>query len=985
MAFESESITTTFSRNRHRDAPLFPVSTPPLHHTVTMATAEAETSVEMIVDIPASARHGASAAAATSSNSHEISQWLKGVLLFGECTKCICPFVDDVMRRLLRMVVEEIKSTVVDHFGSCRQTDWDCNTDVHASNPHFTDIGPLALKVASMDCDGIIMADTMHYLKAGTMIACGLQNVPSALFAEADNPSSGDSEADSLFIYSAQTDHRPHMPAPFIILHQIELDPMRQLLTPFRVVPLMSMGTITLPSGWGVYLDPQSNEASYLHRATNRMQVSAPYVHDPPATKTLYVVLCKSCPGRTKRLVDSHERGIFEPIRGQAGRENFAFWSLELVGGSWIETKHGFKEGTIISFCGSSEFDEGFRYVVKQSTDFSFCVDGPIVRPQHFFDAACPVSPHRTFLEKSLSVFAGLSCMTRDAPSLLPFCVVRRSPVGRIRDTARKYHSRGEKAQIEWSGIRAHLLSSHHGEFCKLFCGRTKRDFLFFEEGKTENSEQFFNMIDMCKAFHGNSNGLDRYCDIFCSLYEECSELQMPAEARIVAQSLIELKQAASSMRSFRNQMAHELLKAFTLDVYNDFERCVQTCIRIVCHISKLTKNDQACAAAENAQVHADRLKHRDFARDRLSESEASAAVQLGLDKNLLKELLVCFDPKPCFSAFFGDVMSGFPVSFDLDSSFIQAFQLAKFTNLNCHITSTSGVSIRAEVTAHGIVTFQITFDSSLSRMLLSNYGVKELCLSFPDGQILAKLAVEIVPEDAIRPPESVEVYNGLLQNSPVPGIISMLVKFPDGNTVVCSGNYNSLSIPEFKLPGFYELTFKALGFDDYGLKCVHYKNLKNSVSLKRVLMTHPIVSGQFRVVLSWAKQPRDLDLYCTTRNSSTSQNHTISFRCKNVDDQLGCGVKLDVDVTAGNGPETITVTSQPGQAYVFYVHNFSNEALLSSSNACLRIVGVESLSEPIMVPPSCCHQDQRYWEVFRLINGQSIVVNKLVKDEPKL
>jgi hypothetical protein len=861
------------------------------------------------------------------------------------------------MRRLLNMVVEEIKSAVATDFGSCRQTDWDCSTDVHASNPHFTDNGPLALKVASMDCDGIILAETMHYLKAGTMTVCGLQNVPATLFVEGDNPSSGDSEADCLCIYSVQTDHRQYMPAPFIILHQIKLDPMRQLLTPFRCVPSVSLGTITLPSGWGVYLDPQSNETSYLHRETGRMQVSAPYAYDPPATKTLYVVLCNSCPGRTKRLVDSHERGTFEPIRGQASREKFAFWSLELVGGSWIETKHGMKEGTIISFCGSSEFDENFRYVVKESTDFSFCIDGPIVCPRFFFDAVCS---------------------TRDAPSQLPFCVVRRSPVGRIRDTSRKYHLRGEKSQLDWSGIRAHLLSSHHGEFCKLFCSKTKRDSLFFEKGNTENSEQLFNMIEHCKAFHGNSNGLN----VYCSLYADCSELQMPAEARIVAQLLSELKQAASSMRLYRNAMAHNLLKAFTRDVQHEFERCVQTCIRIIFSLSKLTKNDELGAAAESAKAYSDSLKDRNFSIDKLTAEEMRAAGNLGVDIKELEQVLVCFD---CFSASFVNVMSGFPVSFNLDSSFIQAVRLGGFTILKCHITNTSGVSIRAEVTARGSVTFEITFDSSLSRMLLSNYGVKELRLSFPDDRILAKLDVEIVPEDGIRPPESVEVYNGLLQDSPVPGIISMLVKFPDGNTVVCSGNYNNLSIPEFELPGFYELTFKAAGFDDYVLKCVHYKNLKNSVSLKRVLMTHPIVSGQFRVVLSWAKQPRDLDLYCTTRHSSTSQNHTISFRCKNGDDQLCCGVKLDVDVTTGDGPETITVTSQPGRAYVFYVHNFSNEVLFSSSKACLRIVGVDSLSEPIMVPPSCCHQDQRYWEVFRLINGHATVVNKLVKDEPRI
>jgi hypothetical protein len=54
---------------------------------------------------------------------------------------------------------------------------------------------------------------------------------------------------------------------------------------------------------------------------------------------------------------------------------------------------------------------------------------------------------------------------------------------------------------VHWSGIRAHRLSSHHGEFCKLFCSQTSREVDFFSEDGARNSEQLLNMIGMCTSF----------------------------------------------------------------------------------------------------------------------------------------------------------------------------------------------------------------------------------------------------------------------------------------------------------------------------------------------------------------------------------------------------------------------------------------------------------------------------------------------------
>ncbi len=54
---------------------------------------------------------------------------------------------------------------------------------------------------------------------------------------------------------------------------------------------------------------------------------------------------------------------------------------------------------------------------------------------------------------------------------------------------------------MHWSGIRARHLSSHHGEFCKLFCSHTSREVDFFSDDSARSGEQLLNMIGMCTAF----------------------------------------------------------------------------------------------------------------------------------------------------------------------------------------------------------------------------------------------------------------------------------------------------------------------------------------------------------------------------------------------------------------------------------------------------------------------------------------------------
>ena len=75
----------------------------------------------------------------------------------------------------------------------------------------------------------------------------------------------------------------------------------------------------------------------------------------------------------------------------------------------------------------------------------------------------------------------------------------------------------------------------------------------------------------------------------------------------------------------------------------------------------------------------------------------------------------------------------------------------------------------------------------------------------------------------------------------------------------------------------------------------------------------------------------------------------------------------LDIDVTNGFGPETITIQRLlPGQ-YTYAVHNFSNEAPLSSSGAQVQVFSSTGLVSTFTVPAG----SGRWWTVFTL-NGST-------------
>jgi hypothetical protein len=440
--------------------------------------------------------------------------WLKACFILDICMKSARPFVGVIMQKFHERVMEEVKHAIEADLGRCEDIDWDCSRFCQENDSKFTEIGPVILSIRSFDVNGSVKTSAPHFLKPGTCQLCRLKNIPLDLFREDDvlstslslynrpNPVTPDDKKEKGEYSAAAATKKVSDDAEdshaLVILQQFTFDEALPILIPFR--------------------------ATRCFPAEPALQFA--------------VVLCSSHPGYTKILAHSKMEAPKSHLPTA-----FAFWTMKPRGSEFEETKHSFKEGTVLSF---ESFDgsvlpqlgpRGSLFIVTDATPFSFRV-----RPM-----LCPKS---SFTEESPTIGDD------------SFVLIRRSPVARVRDVAQLYHKNAEKAKICWPSIRASRLSSSHGEFCKMFCSQTSRDLDFFEESGARSGEQLFNMIEMCTVFSTR-------CDIFRSLFH----VEDHARENLIS-GLASLNQAIvgslnskglqqRGIRNIRNQLAHDFL---TLD-----------------------------------------------------------------------------------------------------------------------------------------------------------------------------------------------------------------------------------------------------------------------------------------------------------------------------------------------------------------------------------------------------------------------------------
>jgi hypothetical protein len=102
------------------------------------------------------------------------------------------------------------------------------------------------------------------------------------------------------------------------------------------------------------------------------------------------------------------------------------------------------------------------------------------------------------------------------------------------------------------------------------------------------------------------------------------------------------------------------------------------------------------------------------------------------------------------------------------------------------------------------------------------------------------------------------------------------------------------------------------------------------------VMLAPSMSPGSLRFVLSWAQKPSDLDIHLVTPSATPC---TVSYTNKHCKDDKQ-NAQLDVDVTSGYGPETITIVKPMDGTYRFYVHMFTTDQIgWQKSQAVVRVL----------------------------------------------
>jgi uncharacterized protein YfaP (DUF2135 family) len=132
---------------------------------------------------------------------------------------------------------------------------------------------------------------------------------------------------------------------------------------------------------------------------------------------------------------------------------------------------------------------------------------------------------------------------------------------------------------------------------------------------------------------------------------------------------------------------------------------------------------------------------------------------------------------------------------------------------------------------------------------------------------------------------------------------------------------------------------------------------------------TGGLVSGQFRVILTWGQNPSDLDSHMTGPTTTGTRWHTYYGNRQPSGGQCG----LDRDDTSSYGPETVTcpLTGTSGESlrpgvYRYSVHHYSGSGNIGTSAASVRLEFANG-TYYTYTPPSGFTGSKDVWTVFEL------------------
>ena len=146
------------------------------------------------------------------------------------------------------------------------------------------------------------------------------------------------------------------------------------------------------------------------------------------------------------------------------------------------------------------------------------------------------------------------------------------------------------------------------------------------------------------------------------------------------------------------------------------------------------------------------------------------------------------------------------------------------------------------------------------------------------------------------------------------------------------------------------------------GVAAINVKNTNENYTVIKVPE-----ANETRIVLTWGRDPRDLDSHLIGPAVGEGQFHTY-FSDKVYKHNGSLIVDLDLDDVTSYGPETTSIRrSVPGE-YTFYIHHFAGLSTIRNSDSKVEVFrgNVASPTEVYNVAPGS--GNEIYWIVFKML-----------------
>lgn len=187
-------------------------------------------------------------------------------------------------------------------------------------------------------------------------------------------------------------------------------------------------------------------------------------------------------------------------------------------------------------------------------------------------------------------------------------------------------------------------------------------------------------------------------------------------------------------------------------------------------------------------------------------------------------------------------------------------------------------------------------------------------------------------------------------------------------STVTSSNGEYTLTLPI----GNYTVTTEKAGYVSATINIIVQPEITDS---QNGTITPNLSGNNYRIVLTWGSNPRDLDSHMVGSLSDGNPFHVYYSQKSSYDGKIQV-CNLDVDDTTSYGPETVTLNATTNKPYYYYIYHYAGSGSLATSEAQIKIYQGESLVGKFNVPTDL--GNNRYWNVFAIVDGQIIVKNTI-------